>query len=174
MGRTPGFYSRSCAGRGQVDILGRAVRNIFQRLDSVGEAARQNALQNGQRISTVPLIELVVDQFLKCLWRQGCQPIFSNNRLNMELDFLFIVVDRTGLAVVLAVFPHPEVQIIGNADFTGNKDRARPVILVHSLYSGSGRFALRTETAFADRSPLPVYASAFETIFPGGVAFPQS
>ena len=107
MGSAPGLHSRRRTGGGKLDVFGGAVRNVLQRLNRVGKTARQNALQNGQRIPTVSLIELVVDQFLKCLRGQGGQPVLTDDRLDMEFDFLLIVVDGTGLTVVQIIM-YPE------------------------------------------------------------------
>ena len=173
MGSAPGLHSRRRTGGGKLDIFGGAVRNVLQRLDRIGKTARQNALQNGQRIPAVPLIELVVDQLLQGLRGQSRQTVLSNGGLDVELNFLFVVADGAGLTVVQTVFPHPEVQIIRHTDLAGREHGAGAVVLIHGLCPGSGRFAFGTETALADGLALVVYPGPFKTVFPMRTSFSE-
>ena len=90
MGRSPGPYSRRRTGGRKLNVSGRAVRNVLQRLDRVGKTARQNAFQNSQRVPAVPLVKLVIDQLLKRLRGQGGQTVFPDGGFDVVVDLLLV------------------------------------------------------------------------------------
>ena len=85
--------------RRDFNIFRRAVRDILQRLHSIGQAPRQA----GERITAVTLIEFFVEQILQDLWGERCQTVVANRRLQVQANFLLIVGDRAFLAVVIAI-----------------------------------------------------------------------
>ena len=72
------------------DVHSGGVRDLFQRLDGVGEAAGQNPFDDCQCVAAVSSVEFVVDQALWHLGCQGCQTIVTNHGFDVQLD-LFLV-----------------------------------------------------------------------------------
>ena len=91
----------------------------------------------------------------------------------MEVDFLLIVVDGTGLTVVQAVLSHPKVEIIRHTDLAGREDGAGTVVLIHGLCPGGGCFAFSTKTALTDGLAFVVYPGPFKTVFPMRTSFSE-
>ena len=100
---TSGFDFWRCTSRGNVYILRRTERNVFQRLNRIGKTPSQDAFQHHQRVAAISLIELVVNQLLQSFGRQCRKPVLSDGGLDVQPDFLIIVIDCAWLAVVLTI-----------------------------------------------------------------------